>query len=90
MMFETSLTKLFKKKEDVNLLKNHWFIHNRCWQSKLMEKCLVKVIEFDVDRSTPPLQIGGVKNHSTADHIVTVTSLLRVNEYLRRTSILTL
>ena len=55
-----------------------------------MEKCLVKMIEFDVDRSTPPLQIGGVKNHSTADHIVTVTSLLRVNEYLRRTSILIL
>ena len=53
-MFETSLTKLFQKKEDVNLLKNHWFIHNRSWPSKLMEKCLVKMIEFDVDKSTPP------------------------------------
>ena len=29
----------------------------------MMEKCLVKMIEFDVDKSTPPRQIGSVKNH---------------------------
>ena len=88
--YEATLTKIFKKRGSKSNLKDHRFIHNRSWASKLIEKCLVLMIQEDLDRSTPPSQIGGIRDHSTCEHILTLTSLMRVNEFLKKPTLLTL
>ena len=56
-LHETKLMKLFKGRGDINDLKNHRFIHGKPWLSKLFEKCLMKIINLDINRFTPECQI---------------------------------
>ena len=86
--YVSTLTKIFKNKGSRDNLKDHHFIHNRFWYCKLLEKCLVLMIEKE--EYFPESQIGGLSGHSTREHILTIVTLLRYNEALKKPSILTL
>ena len=88
--YVSTLTKIFKNKGSRDNLKDHRFIHNRLWYCKLLEKCLVLMIEKEVDEYFPESQIGGLSGHSTREHILTIVTMLRYNEAFKKPSILTL
>ena len=89
-MRETSLTKIYKKKGSLNDIKNYRFVHGKKWFSKLLEKCLVKIIEDQINMHTPQSQIGGLPGLGCRDHIMTITSLIKSNEMLAKPTIVTL
>ena len=60
-MRETSLTKIYKKKGSLNDIKNYRFVHGKNWFSKLLEKCLVKIIEEQINMHTPQSQIDQLR-----------------------------
>ena len=73
----TYLIKLWKKKGSISDLANHRFIHQRHWLAKLFEKCLVAIITPDQERATPEFQMGGVRGHSTREHLLAAIVLMR-------------
>ena len=79
-MKNSYLTKIFKKKGNPSDLKCNRFIHDKDWFSKLTEKCLVKVIEPEMNMATPAQQIGGMKGQGTTDHILDVSCMMRAKE----------
>ena len=86
----TSLTRIYKKKGDPSKLESYRFIHNRSWTSKLVEKCLVAIIDDNITRFTPESQIGGIPTYACRDHIMTVTTFMKNQEAKGEPSILTL
>ena len=89
-MFKTVLTSIYKKKGDIDNIKHYRFIHGRDMYSKLMEKCIVEIISEHMELNMPEGQIGGASQHSTRDHIMTATCLMRAKEARGLPSIFTL
>ena len=88
--YSTSLTKLYKRKGDPENIKSYRFIHNKPWEPKLLEKCLVRIINDQINLHTPPDQIGGMAGQSCRDHLIVTTSLMRTNENLSRPTLMNL
>ena len=86
----TSLTRLYKKKGDPSKLGSYRFIHNRNWMSKLLEKCLVAIVDDHITMFTPESQIGGIPTYACRDHIMTVTTFMKNQEAKGEPSVLTL
>ena len=89
-MKETTLTKLYKKHSDIGSLKSHRFIHGKRWDAKLLEKCLMKIMEDQVNEHTPEGKVGGMRGQLTRDHIITAVCLARANEKLKKPTIVSL
>ena len=49
-MLTANLTKIFQMHGDLNSLKNYRFIPGRGWMSKLFEKCLVCIVNEEIDK----------------------------------------
>ena len=47
-MHVTKLTQLYKKWGSINSIKNYRFIHQKDWPGKLIEKCLMKIVENEL------------------------------------------
>ena len=89
-MFQTTLTKIYKRRGNKGELKSFRFIHGRSWFSKIFEKCLVLIVQKPIDVFTPENQIGGLAGHGCREHLMTVTTMMKINEFLGKSTLLTL
>ena len=89
-MLTANLTKIFQMHGDLNSLKNYRFIPGRGWMSKLFEKCLVCIVNEEIDKWNTENQIGGLMGHGTRVHIITVTSVIKKNSFKGEFTIVTL
>ena len=76
----TYLTKIWKRKGSRARLKNNRFIHGKECFSKLLEKCVVAIIEEKLDQATPQLQAGSRKGRSTRDQMLKVIVMQKYHE----------
>ena len=74
---KTILTKLWKRKGNVNDLSNHRFIHGRHWLGKILEKCLVEIISVQQVEATPDFQLGGIPEKSTREHLMSAMLIIK-------------
>ena len=88
-MLTANLTKIFEMHSDLNSLKNYWFIPGRGWISKF-EMCLVCIVHEEITKWTAENQIGGLMGHGTRLHIMTVTSVIKINSFKGESTIVTL
>ena len=68
----TTLMKLFKNKGSRNDLKSNRFIHLKDYSSKVFERLVMMKLERRMSLSTPDFQIGGQKQSSTTEHLLTL------------------
>ena len=68
----TTLMKLYKNKGSRNELNNNRFIHLKDYASKIYERLIMQKIEGRMSSSTPDFQIGGQKQSSTTEHLLTL------------------
>ena len=68
----TTLMKLFKGKGSRNEIKSNRFIHLKDYSAKVFERLIMLKMEARMSRSTPSFQIGGQKQSSTSEHLVTL------------------
>lgn len=79
--FETNLLKLFKGKGVRTELKSNRFIHLKGWLAKTYEKMLMTKLEGKMFSCTPELQVGGQKQGSTNEHLLSmIISMRRLEE----------
>ena len=74
---ETELMKLYKNKGKRTDLKMNRFIHLKPFMPKTFEKLLMKKIETRLANKTPEFQIGGRKNSSTTEHLLTLIMFMK-------------
>ena len=79
-MKQTKLKQLYKKKGDKKKLTSYRFIHLKNWAGKMMEKLVLEKAEKMLLRPTPEMQIGGQKQSSTIEHLMTVLTMAKISE----------
>ena len=85
---KTSLMKLYKK-GDRKLLSNYRFLHLKHWLPKITEKVVMKKLKKKMSLATPPEQLGGVKDASCEEHLVTLMTVLRSQERQKKATAVT-
>ena len=85
---KTSLMKLYKK-GDRKLLSNYRFLHLKHWLPKITEKVVMKKLKKKMSLATPPEQLGGVKDASCEEHLVSLMTVLRSQERQKKATAVT-
>ena len=85
-----SITTIYKKKRSKKKLKNHIGIFMTPILSKILEKLIQIRIQPHIDTFSSLFQASGKKNHSTADNIFLLRSLIDHATYMRSPIIFTL
>ena len=75
---KTKLKKLYKKKGSKNKLSSYRFIHLKDWAGKMMEKMIVQKSQEHINNKMPDMQIGGMRNSSTIEHILTALTVAKI------------
>ena len=73
----TSLTQIWKKKGSALSLNNMRFIHMKCWRAKLLEALITQKIKPQIVEATPSLQIGGMPQSQSVEHLVTLKTWMK-------------
>ena len=76
----TFLTRIWKGKGTREDLANSRFIHNREPVTKLFEKCVVMIVEAEINKATPQSQAGSRKGRSTRDQMLKLVILQKFYE----------
>ena len=72
---KSNLMKLYKK-GDRKLLSNYRFLHLKHWLPKITEKVVMKRLKEKMSVATPAEQLGGVRDASCEEHLVTLTTVM--------------
>ena len=75
---QTKLKQLYKKKGDKSKLTSYRFIHLKDWAGKMMEKLVMLKCQDLVTGAMPDMQIGGMKNSSTVEHILSLLTVANI------------
>ena len=86
----TSLTQIWKKKGSQLSLNNHRFVHMKCWRAKLLEALVTEKMKPKIVAATPNIQIGGMPNHRSVEHLVTLKTWMKQLEENNESGILSL
>ena len=84
---KTSLFQIWKKKGSALDLKNMRFVHLRCWRSKLMEALVTQKMKGDIVKATPTIQLGGMPEASSVEHLVTLKTWMKMKEQKKENGI---
>ena len=75
---QTKLKQLYKRKGDKSKLASYRFIHLKDWAGKMMEKLVMLKCQEKVTSIMPDMQIGGMKNSSTVEHILSLLTVANI------------
>ena len=74
---ETELRKLYKGKGNRVTMKANRFLHLKGWFAKTYEKMLMTKVEDKLFANTPDFQVGGQKQGSTNEHLLSMILSMR-------------
>ena len=77
---KTTLFQIWKKKGSALDLKNMRFVHLRSWRSKLLEALVTQKMKSNIVESTPKIQLGGMPEASSVEHLVTLKTWMKMKE----------
>ena len=64
-------------KLDLNMLR---YIHGKDWDAKLLEALFSERLKPSIIENCPKMRIGGIKNNSSAEHLIVVKTWMKTNE----------
>jgi hypothetical protein len=76
----TWLIAIWKKKGSALDLNQMRYIHNKLWDAKLCEALITRNMKGKIVKACPNIQIGGMPNSSSVEHLVTLKTLMRILE----------
>ena len=64
-------------KLDLNMMR---YINGKDWDAKLLEALVSERMKPSIIETCPKMQIGGIKNNSSAEHLIVVKTWMKTNE----------
>ena len=74
---ETKLQQLWKKKGVCEDLNKHRYLHIKDWLPRLCESLIVDKTKKDIIEGGTVYQIGSIPGHCSAEHLVSVKSIIQ-------------